>query len=65
MEDLFKKMLKPHFFQDIKNSFQGVAQMGLEPHQIFFQTFFSTNMDARGIQNFYTLEGATDPLIEQ
>ena len=39
--------------------------MGLEPHQNFFQNFFSTNMVARGVQSFYTLEGATDPLIEQ
>ena len=31
----------------------------------FFQKFFSTNMVARGLQSFYILEGATDPLIEQ
>ena len=28
------------FKKDIKNSFHGVTQMGLEPHQIFFQNFF-------------------------
>ena len=39
--------------------------MGLEPHQNFFQNFFSTNMVARGVQSFWILEGATDPLIEQ
>ena len=39
--------------------------MGLEPHQNFFQIFFSTNMVARGVQSFCILEGATDPLIEQ
>ena len=39
--------------------------MGLEPHQIFFQNFSSTNMVARGVQSFYIVEGATDPLIEQ
>ena len=39
--------------------------MGLKPHQIFFQNFFSTIMVARGIQSFCILEGATDPLIEQ
>ena len=39
--------------------------MGLEPHQNFFQKFFSTNMVARGVQSFCILEGATDPLIEQ
>ena len=39
--------------------------MGLEPHQNFFQNFFSTNMVARGVQSFCILEGATDPLIEQ
>ena len=39
--------------------------MGLEPQQIFFQIFLSTNMVARGVQSFCILEGATDPLIEQ
>ena len=54
-----------HFFQDIRNSFHGVTQIGLKPHQNFFQIFFSTNMVARGVQSFCILEGATDPLIEQ
>ena len=39
--------------------------MGLQPHQKFFQIFFSTNMVARGAQSFCILESATDPLIEQ
>ena len=60
-----RKISKLHFFQDIKNPFHGVTRMGLEPHQIFFQNFFSTNMVARGVQSFCILEGATDPLIEQ
>ena len=62
---LVPKISKRHFFQDIKNSFHGVTRMGLEPHQNFFQNFFSTNMVARGVQSFCILEGATDPLIEQ
>ena len=62
---LVPKISKRHFFQDIKNSFHGVTWMGLEPHQIFFQIFFSTNMVARGVQSFCILEGTTDPLIEQ
>ena len=60
-----QKISKRHFFQDIKNSFHGVTQMGLKPHQNFFQNFFSTNMVARGVQSFCILEGATDLLIEQ
>ena len=59
------KISKRHFFQCMKNSFHCVTQMGLEPYQIFFLIFFSTNMVARGIQSFCILEGATDPLIEQ
>ena len=39
--------------------------MGLELHQNFSQNFFQTNVVARGVQSFYALEGATDPLIEQ
>ena len=63
MPDSFQKCQR-HFFQDIKNSFHGVTQMGLEPHQHFFQNFLSTNMVAGGVQSFCILEGATDPLIE-
>ena len=37
---LIQKISKRHFFQDIKNSFHGVTQMVLKPHQIFFQFFF-------------------------
>ena len=59
------KISKHHFFQDMKNYFNGVTQMGQEPHQNFFQIFFSTNMVARGVQSFCILEGATDLLIEQ
>ena len=62
---LVRKISKRHFFQGIKNSFYGVTQMGLKPHQNFFQIFFSTNMVARGVQSFCTLEGATDPQIEK
>ena len=62
---LVRKISERHFFQDIKNSLHGVTRMGLKPHQIFFQNFFSTNMVARGVQSFCTLEGTTDPLIEQ
>jgi len=51
--------------QDIKSSFHRVTQMGLEPHQNFFQILFSTNMVAGGVQSFCILEGATDSLIEQ
>ena len=35
-----RKISKRHFFQDIKNSFHVVTQMGLEPHQFFFKIFF-------------------------
>ena len=59
------KISKRHFLQDIKNSFHGVTRMGLEPHQNFFQNFFSTIMVVRGVQNFCILEGTTEPLIEQ
>ena len=59
------KISKLRFLLDIKNSFHGVSQMGLEPHQNFFQIFFSTIMVARGVQSFCILEGSTDPLIEQ
>ena len=62
---LVPKISKRHFFQDNKNSFHGVTRMGLEPHQNFFQNFFSTNMVSRGVQSFCTLEGATDPQIEK
>ena len=58
------KILKRHFFQDIKNSFHGVTQICLKPHQIFFQIFFSTNIVPRGAQSFLILEGATELLIE-
>ena len=37
---LIRKISKHHFFQDIINSFYGVTQMGLEPHQNFFQNIF-------------------------
>ena len=46
---LVRKISKRHFFQDITNSFHGVTKIGLEPHQNFFQSFFSTNMVARGV----------------
>ena len=59
-----RKISKRNFFQDIKNSFHEVIQMGLEPHQNFFQFFFSIIMVAGGVQSFCILEGATDPLIE-
>ena len=60
-----RKISKRHFFQDIKNSFHGVTQICLKPHQIFFQIFFSTYMVARRAQSFCILEGATDLLTEQ
>ena len=60
-----RKISKRHFFQDIKNSFHGVTQIGLKPHQNFFKIFFSTNTVARGVQSFCILEGATHPLIKQ
>ena len=53
------------FFQDIKNFFHGVIEMGLELHQIFSQNFVLTNMVARGVQSFYILESGTNQLIEQ
>ena len=61
---LVRKISKCHFFQDIKNSFHGVTQICLKPHQNFFQIFFSTYMVARRAQSFYILEGATELLIE-
>ena len=60
-----RKISKRHLLQDIKNSFHGVNQMGLKPQNSFFKLLFSTNMVARRVQSFYTLEGTTDPLIEQ
>ena len=62
---VIRKISKCHFFQDIKNSFHGVTQIGLKPHQNFFKFFFSTNTVARGVQSFCILEGATHPLIKQ
>ena len=35
-----RKISKRHFFQDIKNSFHGVTQIGLKPHQNFLNFFF-------------------------
>ena len=61
---LVPKISKRHFFRDIPNSFHGVADIGLEPHQKIFFENVSTNMFARGIGSFGTLGGATDPLIE-
>ena len=58
------KNFKHHFFQDIQNSFHGVADIGLEPHQKNFFENISTNMVARGVGSFGTLGGATDPLID-
>ena len=58
------KISKRHFFRDIQNSFHGVADIGLEPHQKFFFEKISRNMVARGIGSFGTLGGAADPLIE-
>ena len=58
-----RKISKRHFFQDIKNSFNGVTQIGLKPRQNFFKIFLSTNTVSRGVQSFYILEGATDPLM--
>ena len=60
-----RKISKRHFFHDIKNSFHQVTQMGLKPHQNFFQIFFSTNIVARGAQSFCLLEGAANPQNEQ
>ena len=61
---LVPKISKRHFFKDIQNSFNGVADIGLEPHQKIFFENVSTNMVARGIGSFGPLGGATDPLIE-
>ena len=63
MVHLFEKISKRHFFQDIKYTFHGVTQMGLEPN--FFQNFSSTSMVARGVQSFCILEGTIYQLIEQ
>ena len=54
--EIIQKISKGHFLQDIKNSFDGVTQLGLEPHQ----NFFSTNMVARVVQSLCILEGDTD-----
>ena len=61
---LVPKISKRHFFRDIQNSFHGIADIGLEPHQKNFFEKISTNMVARGIGSFGTLGGAADPLIE-
>ena len=61
---LVPKISKRHFFRDIQNSFHGVADIGLEPHQKFFFEKISTNMVTRGIEILSTLGGAADPLIE-
>ena len=61
---LSQKFQNAIFFKKSKIPFMGY-QMGLEPHQNFFQIFFSTNMVARGVQSFCILEGATDLQIEQ
>ena len=34
-----QKISEHHFFQDIKNSFHGVTQICLKPHQNFFQVW--------------------------
>ena len=61
---LIGKISKRHFFQDIQDSFHGVADMGLEPHQKIFWQNISTNVVARGVLSFGTLGGTTDPQIE-
>ena len=37
---VFWKISKHHIFQDIKNSFHRVTQIGLKPHQNFFRFIF-------------------------
>ena len=61
---LVPKITKHHFFRDIQNSFYGVADLGLEPHQKNFFEKISTNLVARGIGSFGTLGGTADWLIE-
>ena len=61
---LVPKISKRHFFQDIQNYFNEVADIVLEPHQKIFFENISTNMGAREVWSFGTLGGATDPLIE-
>ena len=61
---LVQKISKRHFFQDIQRSFNGVADIVLEPHQKNFFENISTNMVARGVGSFGTLGGAADTLIE-
>ena len=61
---LVPKISKSHFFRDIPNSFHGVADIGLEPHQKKVFLNISTNMVARGVGSFGTLGGAADTLIE-
>ena len=58
------KISKPHFSKGIQNSFNGVADIVLEPHQKFFFENISTNMVARGVGSFGTLGGAADLQIE-
>ena len=58
------KNFKTPVFQDIQDSFHGVADMGLEPHQKIFWKNISTNMVARGVLSFATLGVATDSQIE-
>ena len=49
---LFRKIAKRHFFQDIQNSFQWATGIGLEPNQNFFQKKIPTNTVARAVQSF-------------
>ena len=46
------KIAKRHVFQDIKNSFQWLTGIGLEPHQKIFRKKIPTNTIARAVQNF-------------
>ena len=48
----FQKNWKRHFLRDNEKSFQEVTPIGPEPHQFFSFWNISTNMIARGIQNF-------------
>ena len=61
----FLKNLKTPFFPRYQKILSSGNSNGSKTSPKFFSIFFSTNMDAGGVQSFCILEGATDPLIEQ
>ena len=56
---LVPKISKRHFFWDIQNSFHGVVDMDLEPHQKTFWINAPKNVVSRGVWSFGILGGTT------